>query len=302
MTYSTKTTDSPVSIRDCNALLVSTVCHLVAMIVLGLSIGAGRDRAQPLNLLVSTAESPISLDPGESLAQDAVEISVGSAEPDRAAGELRLFDAPALATSEMALLASPLELSALESGQDGKSMSLLHEGAGGGHFAVGASKFFGVSGYGNSFVYVVDCSGSMKESGKLERAKYELLQSIDQLSDDQKYFVIFYNTDAIPMDGKAPIEATEDNFARTRRWVELVDANGGTNPLPALLIALSLRPDAIYFLSDGLFDGHTITQVRTINRRKGKIPIHSIAFVSRENLGLMRSVARDSGGEFRFVN
>jgi hypothetical protein len=253
--------------------------------VLGLSIGAGRDRAQPLNLLVSTAESPISLDPGESLAQDAVEISVGAAEPDTATGELRLFDAPALAASEMALLASPLELSALESGQDGKSMSLLHEGAGVGHFAVGASKFFGVSGYGNSFVYVVDCSGSMKESGKLERAKYELLQSIDQLSDDQKYFVIFYNTDAIPMDGKATIEATEDNFARTRRWVELVGANGGTNPLPALLIALSLRPDAIYFLSDGLFDGNTITQVRTINRRKGKIPIHSIAFVSRENLG-----------------
>jgi hypothetical protein len=302
MTDSTKTTDSAVSIRGCNALLVSTVCHLLAMIVLGLSIGAGRDRAEPLNLLASVAEAPISLDQGESPAHDAVEINVGAAEPETAAGELRLFDAPALAASELALLASPLELSAIESGQEGKSMSLLHEGAAGGHFAQGASKFFGVSGYGNSFVYVVDCSGSMKESGKLERAKYELLQSIDQLSEDQKYFVIFYNHDAIPMDGKAPIDATEDNFARTRRWVDLVGANGGTNPLPALLAALSLRPDAIYFLSDGLFDGNTITQVRTINRRKGRIPIHSIAFVSRENLGLMRSIARDSGGEFRFVN
>jgi hypothetical protein len=63
-----------------------------------------------------------------------------------------------------------------------------------------------------------------------------------------------------------------------------------------------LQPDTIYFLSDGLFDAGTIAEVRRLNRRRqGGIPIHAIAFVNRENLGLMRAIARDSGGEFRFV-
>jgi hypothetical protein len=103
------------------------------------------------------------------------------------------------------------------------------------------------------------------------------------------------------MNEQAPVDAGDATFAQTRRWIELVEPGGGTNPLPALLAALALKPDTIFFLSDGLFDSNTISQVRTINRRRGRVPIHSIAFVSRENLALMRAIARDSGGEFRFV-
>jgi Ca-activated chloride channel family protein len=199
----------------------------------------------------------------------------------------------------MAALRAPLELSALESGHDGAALGVLGQAEG--HFARGASQFFGVNGYGQTFVYVVDCSGSMRNSGKLERAKYELLHSIEQLSGDQKYFVIFYNQTAIPMNEQAPVDAGDATLAQTRRWIEMVEPGGGTNPLPALLAALALKPDTIFFLSDGLFDSNTISQVRTINRRRGRVPIHSIAFVSRENLALMRAIARDSGGEFRFV-
>jgi hypothetical protein len=32
-----------------------------------------------------------------------------------------------------------------------------------------------------------------------------------------------------------------------------------------------------------------------------QIPIHTIAFVDHGTIGLMRSIARDSGGEHRFV-
>jgi hypothetical protein len=155
-------------------------------------------------------------------------------------------------------------------------------------------------------VYVVDCSGSMSEYGKFDRARYELLQSIEQLSSDQRYFVIFFNHGAYPMDSDEMVLATEEQVARTTQWVAYMEADGGTNPLPALLFAISLRPDAIYFLSDGQFDRIAISQLRLRNRPNRRlqikqVPIHAIAFFDRGTEYLMRTIARNSGGDYRFV-
>ena len=109
------------------------------------------------------------------------------------------------------------------------------------------------------------------------------------------------------MDGERPVLATrEAHVAETTQWINDVEANGGTNPLPALLYALSMRPDAIYFLSDGQFDPTTIQELRIRNRPNLRlntrmIPIHTIAFYDRFAEGLMRQIARNSGGEYRFV-
>jgi hypothetical protein len=70
--------------------------------------------------------------------------------------------------------------------------------------------------------------------------------------------------------------------------------------------ALSLHPDAIYFLSDGQFDPNTTQEMRLRNRPNNRlkarqIPIHTIAFYDRYAAGLMKTIARNSGGEFRFV-
>ena len=98
------------------------------------------------------------------------------------------------------------EKAAEPSGLEG--LALGTTGDGGGVAGEAAAEFFGIGGYGQSFVYVVDCSDSMNEGGKFERAIYELLQSIEQLSGDQRYFVIFYNDDAYP-DGCGPAGARE---------------------------------------------------------------------------------------------
>jgi hypothetical protein len=108
------------------------------------------------------------------------------------------------------------------------------------------------------------------------------------------------------MEADEPVFATEKEVARTVSWVNDAVADGGTYPLPALLYALSLRPDAIYFLSDGQFDPLTIHELKVRNRptkrvRMRQIPIHTVAFVDYGTIGLMRTIARNSGGEFRFV-
>ena len=49
----------------------------------------------------------------------------------------------------------------------------------------------------------------MNDRGKFERARYELLKSIEQLGSEQRYFVIFYNERAYPMDADKPLQASQ---------------------------------------------------------------------------------------------
>jgi hypothetical protein len=289
-------------LQDLNAMLLSALCHLAAFIVLGLLSVVSQNGWQGVSLRAEMGDGHDSSLLDDSL--DAVEVEVPTAETAAAAGPIHLFDVSNMATADVAALDALSENSAQASGLEG--LALGDTGDGDGLAAGGSAEFFGIGGYGQSFVYVVDCSGSMSEGRKFERAIYELLQSIEQLNSDQRYFVIFYNHAAYPMDADAPVPAKEDQFARTRDWISYVHPDGGTHPLPALLFALSLRPDAIYFLSDGQFDPHAIHELRHRNRPNKRlatrqIPIHTIAFVDRSTEGLMRMIARNSGGKFRFV-
>jgi Mg-chelatase subunit ChlD len=221
-----------------------------------------------------------------------------------ALGPVQLFSDVALPTADFAELDAVAESAMDASGFAG--MALGGTGEDDGATALASTEFFGIGGYGQSFVYVVDASDSMNERGKFDRARYELMQSIEQLASDQRYFVIFFNDGPHPMEGESLVEATPEQVSRTARWVSGARASGGTNPLPALLHAISLRPDAVYFLSDGQFDPATITQLRwrnRANRRLGtrEVPIHSIAFVDRITERQMRTIARNSGGDYRFV-
>jgi hypothetical protein len=289
-------------VQDCNSMLISALCNLTALVVLGLITTVGDDGWRGIKLMAEAGDGL------SSLATD-VEIDENikleaTAEPATAMGPMRLFDESVVATSHFGSLESLSENSAMQSGFDGFDSGTFGNGSGASGHA--ATKFFGIGGYGQTFVYVVDASGSMSEEGKFERACYELLQSIEQLSSDQRYFVIFYNNTAYPMDEDEPVLATPNQFRQTLRWIDEAVPNGGTNPLPALNLALSLRPDAIYFLSDGLFDPVTVNLVRMQNRPSKRkqvrqIPIHTVAFVDRSAIGLMRTIARDSQGEHRFV-
>jgi von Willebrand factor type A domain len=295
----TKTADR---LADLNSMLFSLVLHFAALIGMGLLAAASPQDWGGVKLLVNVdqGETPLIDDvPLEEL----VELEV-AAEPAAAMSALHGNDDLVVPTTDFAsvdaLSRSSANAFALE-GIDLSGNGVLSQTGG-----AAATEFFGIGGYGQSFVYVVDCSDSMNERGKFNRARYELLQSIERLASDQRYFVIFFNDEAHPMDAGELVPATEDQFARAAEWVAYVEAHGGTNPLPALLLALSLRPDAIYFLSDGQFDPLTIAQLKVSNRPRHRIgqrvPIHSVAFVDRGTIRLMKTIARNSGGEFRFVN
>src|SRR5438046_2601550 len=68
-----------------------------------------------------------------------------------------------------------------------------------------------------------------------------------------------------------------------RRTVPLIVDEGGTEPLTAFKIVMTLRPkpDAIYFMTDGEFNEDNATAVARMNA-EWRIPIHCLTFVSRE--------------------
>lgn len=116
---------------------------------------------------------------------------------------------------------------------------------------------FGLEATGSRFVYVFDRSASMGAPGgrPLDRAKQELLASIDNLGNAQQFYVVFYNHRQHLFNAadvrQRLVFATDDNKRAARRFVDAVQADGGTRHFEAIMLALRLRPDAMFLLTDG---------------------------------------------------
>ena len=114
-------------------------------------------------------------------------------------------------------------------------------------------------------MFVLDVSSSMsaRNGQRLTRATSELIGSINQLTAEQDFSVILYSNHALPMflkNNEAVMrQATPSNKQAALTWLRYqVRPQGGTMPARALQIAGNLKPDAVFFLSDGEFlYGHT---------------------------------------------
>lgn len=172
-----------------------------------------------------------------------------------------------------------------------------------GRYAIGGGRFFGVQAKGSRFVYVVDCSGSMA-GARLETVKQEILRSVHALWPAQQFYVIFFSDKAYPMftpQRTAPmlLPAKPENLRRAQHWVTQFSLSGGTDPTDAMVQALGLRPDAIFLLTDGEFDPSVVETIR--KRNKHRIVINTIGFKNSAGEALLRRIASENGGGYRFV-
>jgi len=159
--------------------------------------------------------------------------------------------------------------------------------------------FYGIEAAGNEFVYVVDMSGSM-EGSRFRRARNELRRSIESLWPYQRYFVIFFSDGAYPMPAEELLPRTDKNLQATVRWLNQIQCDGPTNPLPALLQAIDMKPDAVFLLSDGKFPMEIVVEVAEY-RTDDATPIHTISFASREGEPMLKAIAKATGGTYRYV-
>ncbi len=167
----------------------------------------------------------------------------------------------------------------------------------------GGVGFFGTTARGRSFVFVVDCSGSMQGT-RFQRAITELRKSVGQLEPDQKFQILFFNDQPVPLYhskySNQLIPATRMGLKEVFDWIDQRSANGGTVPDEALKRALALKPDVVFFLTDA---DKVPRQVRTLiaaHNQHGST-VHTIAFGHRGGETLMQGIAADHHGRYRFV-
>jgi hypothetical protein len=193
--------------------------------------------------------------------------------------------------------------------------SIQGVGGTGTNLASGA-EFFGAQAAGNNFIFVVDCSPSMARDNAFESAKGEILRSLSMLKPKQRFFILFFGKEIVPIQfpGQEPesylLQATSENVEKTVQWVKRTAIQkDGRHPVDAMRQAIAMKPDGIFLL----FDGDTKVEawtgmINTLNRTddwlsQGEVrtPIHVVHFFREEFAAEMKQLADQNAGTYRFI-
>jgi hypothetical protein len=163
-------------------------------------------------------------------------------------------------------------------------------------------EFLGNRASGNRFCIVADSSSSMR-GAKLDKVKEEMVKTLNSLKEGSRFFVIFFNTKAVPMPqgtwlpgGKASVDLVEP-------WIRARSPKGGTNPDLALQLAfqLSPRPDVIFLMTDGQMSKAVGDKVQKLNTTEPRVRVNTILFGGTGKgpaAAQLQRIAADSGGSF----
>jgi von Willebrand factor type A domain len=179
------------------------------------------------------------------------------------------------------------------------AIASLGVAGGGGGKGVG---FFGTRARADTVIFIVDMSGSM-EGHRFDRATEELTHSLNLLQPSQKFFIFFYNGVTYPMWEMRAAKmqpATTGNRNKAIKWIKAFHAEGDTAPEDAIERALKMKPQVIYFLTDGEIPNTTRSTAQRFNTEH-KTVIHTIAFEYEGGAEQLRGIAADSKGKYRFV-
>jgi hypothetical protein len=170
--------------------------------------------------------------------------------------------------------------------------------------------FYGVPIVSDRVVFVLDFSGSMRESdesgrSKLDSARDALAEVLNALPDGTLFNVIAFSNEP-----KAWRESAQPkkpgNVDGALKFVRGMSAGGWTNVYDSLALALRMESiDTIVLLSDGApssgafhFFSRIRHHVRMLNRTR-KVAVSSIALKTSEDAKrFLRELAKDTGGDF----
>ena len=212
---------------------------------------------------------------------------------------LELFVTTALTASWFGLAAQAVEP---ENGPAGGKAPLLSPGE------KAHVSLFGVKAEGAKFVYVLDRSGST-EGKLLAAAKAEILASIENIDDVHQFQLVVYNERPKVFNPAGPngqlAFGTDANRAEVKKFLGTIAADGGTDHTAALSLAIRMRPDVIFLLTDGDKPFVSARELARIDRIGPGIVIHTIQFgdgPQRGGRGWMGKLAQQTAGEYRYVD
>lgn len=288
-------------IASTTSILLHVGLTLIAAVVTVGLVSGGRDRAGPEGELILTLAPAAEITEIGSAMLDTTAPSVG--------GDLDLPDLQVSGIMEGA--------GGIDAPGSGPGLGPIGEGLGGagggdigdgqglgaGGTGGGAASFFGVEAKGSRFAYICDISGSMR-GNRIQALKIELRESVEALLEHMGFYIVLFNSGARELGDRSKWTVASPSG---KRWavesVFRVEANGGTEPWPAFEKVFDIKPapDAIYFMTDGVFDPAVADLIAMRNRGSRKIPIHCITFEDKSAEELMRRIAADSGGTYSHV-
>jgi hypothetical protein len=309
-------------LRGTPSWLVSAVFHLALILLLAIAtvslpensirqviVAAVTDEIEPLAIEDAFAEIEPTEMPAVTLAPLAADAGMANLGDPAAALPASLGEIAAVSTAPVAGEIGDLF------GDDGQGFARNDTG-------LGAAEFFGVKAGGRKFVFVVDSSRSM-HGGKFDAALEELHYAVSKLSKDQFFYVIFFDWNAermrFPVESSRPgalkdepepraVRATAENIRNLEAWMKTVELELKTDPYEAMKFAVEMLPDAIYLLTDGMFGGRTESYLAgnnmiedSLDGPRPKVVIHTIGFWSDEGQLVLKRIADNYGGTYRFV-
>ena len=171
------------------------------------------------------------------------------------------------------------------------------------------ANFFGTEAPGESFVFIIDRSGSMNGK-RWEYAREELIYSLRRMPAGQRFFILCFASETnimmdTPADQARYFTASDHAIEDVKYWLEDMKPRGGTKPLNSLRLAIDFKPDAVFFLSDGEIGKQPLDMLRRINRdskTNEKIPIHTVHLLSIGGADNLEQLAKENNGKFRSIS
>ena len=152
-------------------------------------------------------------------------------------------------------------------------------------------------------VFVIDTSGSMS-GASLPQAKAALRLCLRHLREGDRFNVIEFNTGWQGF-AKTPVPFTQRALEEADRWVEALEATGGTEMLAPLTEAVKSAPDGVVvLLTDGQVgnEAEILKAVLAARGNRGSARLYSFGIGTNVSDALLRDLARQTGGAVEFIH
>jgi len=152
-------------------------------------------------------------------------------------------------------------------------------------------------------IFVIDTSGSM-HGESLAQARSALRFALDRLRPEDHFNVVRFSSDAEAL-FEHSLPAGDQALAAARDFLDRLGADGGTEMLPALTLALVARPvpgavRQVVFATDGAV-GNEAELLAYIRRHLGASRLFTVGIGSAPNGHFMRRAAEEGRGTFTYV-
>ena len=157
---------------------------------------------------------------------------------------------------------------------------------------------------GKEIIFIIDVSGSMQGTS-INQAKQSLLYSINRLNQGDSFNIIAFNSSYTYL-SETPLIYNEESSEKAIRFINNLNANGGTLPAPALKYAMNMKEDIskvkmLIFMTDGAI-GNELDIINLIDNNLKNARLFGVGIGSAPNSYLLEKVCEKGRGTYTYIN